>query len=510
MLGESERVRAKRIIEGDLQAIYSHVSQAGNNKEAAELLFFTAINTHGLAQEVTMKQSLLMNSSKLNHSLIQRLRRINSNLDSDALSPQLKMQLALEKEVLEHKIYSELPALKPKIIQTAEIGEKLGKHSAIIEFIKYRAWDRNKPRSERWGAQRFMALLYRKGYLIEVFDIGEVVAVNKAIDKALYVSSNKLTDFSQAFRELENHVFIKLRRPLNAFSEVFIVPDGEMNRLPFAGLSLFQASNQRLRILTSVRELLKQDRLVKASPRKAIVFSDPSFGSSLSAPAQTDGSNLGNPIVDSKKTNYWSLLPGTKIEGQKVAEILKASVFSGDNATVANLKSVNSPSILHIATHGFFSLSTETESTDSMANTGLVFVGVNNSQTGSGSPNGLLTANALSTLNLNSTDLVVLSACDTANGSIESGEGVYGLQRALSIAGAGSTLLSLWKVDDMATAEFMVRFYKRLKAGEGRSDALAAVQKEFRSGSAGDGKWKEPYYWAAWQLVGDWRPIPGL
>jgi CHAT domain-containing protein len=56
----------------------------------------------------------------------------------------------------------------------------------------------------------------------------------------------------------------------------------------------------------------------------------------------------------------------------------------------------------------------------------------------------------------------------------------------------------------------MNRFYKRLKAGDARSDALATTQKEFRDGLAGGGQWKEPYYWAAWQLVGDWKPIPGL
>ena len=87
------------------------------------------------------------------------------------------------------------------------------------------------------------------------------------------------------------------------------------------------------------------------------------------------------------------------------------------------------------------------------------------------------------------------------------------VQRSLTVAGARSTLLSLWKVDDAATAEFMDRFYQRLKAGEGRSDALAAVQEEFRSGKMQSGtghEWKEPYYWAAWQLVGDWRPIADL
>jgi len=133
-----------------------------------------------------------------------------------------------------------------------------------------------------------------------------------------------------------------------------------------------------------------------------------------------------------------------------------------------------------------------------------------NQPTANQGDNGVLTAIEATELRLKGTELVVLSACDTAQGDIRTGEGVYGLQRSLAVAGARSTLLSLWKVDDAATLEFMTRFYKRLKAGEGRADALAATQKEFRDGIPGKPDWKEPYYWAAWQLVGDWRPIPGL
>ena len=66
-------------------------------------------------------------------------------------------------------------------------------------------------------------------------------------------------------------------------------------------------------------------------------------------------------------------------------------------------------------------------------------------------------------------------------------------------------MLSLWEVDDRATAEFMERFYKRLKNGEGRADALAKTQKEFRNHPIK--AWRHPNVWAAFQLSGDWRPI---
>ena len=106
------------------------------------------------------------------------------------------------------------------------------------------------------------------------------------------------------------------------------------------------------------------------------------------------------------------------------------------------------------------------------------------------------------------TELVVISACESGKGDIRAGEGVYGLKRAIAVSGARSSLLSLWKVDDQATAAFMESFYRRLKAGIGRADALAQTQREFRESS--DPDWNHPYVWAAFQLSGDWRPIEAL
>ena len=121
---------------------------------------------------------------------------------------------------------------------------------------------------------------------------------------------------------------------------------------------------------------------------------------------------------------------------------------------------------------------------------------------------GFLTALEVSQLDLNGTELVVISACESGLGDISYGEGVYGLRRAIAVAGARSSLLSLWKVGDEATAAFMTSFYTRLKTGMGRGDALSATQKEFREHQNED--WREPYVWAAFQLSGDWGPIEGL
>ena len=75
------------------------------------------------------------------------------------------------------------------------------------------------------------------------------------------------------------------------------------------------------------------------------------------------------------------------------------------------------------------------------------------------------------------------------------------------MAGARSSLLSLWKVDDAFTAEFMRRFYNRLKAGQGRADALRDTQAEFRDNK--NSNYNDIKVWGAFQLSGDWRPLPG-
>jgi CHAT domain-containing protein len=137
---------------------------------------------------------------------------------------------------------------------------------------------------------------------------------------------------------------------------------------------------------------------------------------------------------------------------------------------------------------------------------GLVFAGANQ-PSANPADDGYLTAAEATAMDLEGTELVTLSACETALGGMRSGEGVYGLQRALAVAGARSTLLSLWKVDDDLTALFMEEFYKRLKAGEGRADALRNTQAWFRTNPSST--LRDVRVWGAFQLSGDWRTLPG-
>ena len=111
---------------------------------------------------------------------------------------------------------------------------------------------------------------------------------------------------------------------------------------------------------------------------------------------------------------------------------------------------------------------------------------------------GILTALEISHLDFSNMDLVVLSACETALGKIDS-EGVYGLQRGFKKAGANTILMSLDKVDDEATRILMVEFYKNLMSGKSKHQSLKDAQKHLRQ--VEDGKYDDPKYWAAFILL---------
>jgi CHAT domain-containing protein len=136
---------------------------------------------------------------------------------------------------------------------------------------------------------------------------------------------------------------------------------------------------------------------------------------------------------------------------------------------------------------------------------GLALAGANTWLRGGSPPvdaeDGLLTAEDVSGLDLRDTEMVVLSACETGLGDVRTGDGVYGLQRAFTLSGARTLVMSLWKVPDLQTEELMVAFYRRLLAGEPRALALRAAQREIRE------KYPEPLFWGGFVCQGDPGPL---
>jgi CHAT domain-containing protein/Tfp pilus assembly protein PilF len=195
----------------------------------------------------------------------------------------------------------------------------------------------------------------------------------------------------------------------------------------------------------------------------------------------------------------WKYLDGAAEEAQAISETVEdAIVLTGPDATADALRAVDSPRFLHVATHGFSVADDPDDPRDDnpMVRSGLVFAGANQ---GNGADTLLLASEAAS-LDLDGTRLVVLSACGSGLGDTANGEGVYGMRRALQLAGSRSQVVSLWEVDDTATMEFMTGFYGRLEGGQGMSEALRETKLEMMRSE----EYGEPFYWAPFVLAGDW------
>lgn len=211
-------------------------------------------------------------------------------------------------------------------------------------------------------------------------------------------------------------------------------------------------------------------------------------------------------------------LPGTKTEVETIKKVLqkegwKVNIFTEAQASEENLKKSISPTVLHIATHGFYIDKTKNKYlqkrmgiSDSvlfsipLLRSGLMLSGAeqtlqNNYKTDKNQEDGILLGYEAQNLSLENTELVTLSACETGLGSIMAGEGIFGLQRAFEMAGAKTVMTSLWNVNDTATQELMTHFYTFWLMYKNKQKALKmaqiAVMKEYNY----------PYYWGAFVIV---------
>ncbi len=230
---------------------------------------------------------------------------------------------------------------------------------------------------------------------------------------------------------------------------------------------------------------------------------------------------MGNPEFDL----HIPKLLGTKKEVENIGANLKANdweidIRQGKDAHEKVIKDLFRPKVLHIATHGYFEARHE-ETPEEYARpkdakqavksnplwrSGLLLSKTEN-PAGFENPQGLseydknndgiLTAYEVMNLNLDGTELVVLSACETGLGEIKYGEGVYGLQRAFKVAGAKNVVMSLWKVDDAITQELMHIFYETFAKTAKARESFLFAQAQIRD------KYPNPYFWGAFVMTGE-------
>jgi CHAT domain-containing protein len=333
-------------------------------------------------------------------------------------------------------------------------------------------------------------------------------------------------DTSEAY----NGFWKPLEPALTGIKRVYVASDGVLSQLPIGLLSdstgKLLIEKYQLRCVNSTRDILRPQH--SATVRSAVLVGNPKFEltptaqRAASAPGQSPSSSPATQPSVNLSGGPLNPLPGTEVEVNAIEKLLRQSgwqttLYTEDRALKTSIQRVRSPRVVHIATHGFFledqrppdksgrDVRLSQVSDDPMLRSGLFFAGANRTRAGvvpaPGQDDGVLTAYEASQLNLQGTELVVLSACETGLGEQSNGEGVFGLRRALQEAGAESVMMSMWSVPDQETQELMSLFYAKWLGGLDKPDALRQAQLEEREVVRKRYGKDLPYYWGAFVLV---------
>jgi len=534
LLPESVRRSEVRRLGDGWELAFNGFNGAVRSSGAADLALFSRLNRYGLLLEIEQKQALLSRSPGAPRQLADQIVALTNQLADVRIPLVIRQDLSTRRETLERELYRLLPLLQPKVIEASAVATLLPQGAVLVEFQRYEPLDTRTKQGLQRGAPQYLALVLSRGHTTQAINLGAASDIDPLIAKALQASQTSGSDPTEAWRQVNSRIFpARLLDILAGAKQWILAPDGELSRIPFTALPSPHETNRllsetvNLRLISSGRSLVLQQPIRGVPASRPLVLADPDFGPT---PSGSKG---------------WRRLPATSREGLIIGELINGTLYQQGEATTSRLTSAQSPKVVHVASHGYFagansqmepmarppaaagqvlsaigSLPAAKE--DPMLNSAIVLAGANRNrrpdpqsslkpaaQDSDRLDDGYLTAKEASQLQLTGTELVVLSACETAAGMKESGEDLYGLQRALSVAGARTTLLSLWKVDDDATAYFMESYYKLLKQGKGRMEALLAVQKEFRTNPP-VAAWEDYRYWAAWQIVGESGPIDGL
>ncbi len=299
--------------------------------------------------------------------------------------------------------------------------------------------------------------------------------------------------------------WLPLKQHLKNIKRVYLSRDGVFNQLNLNTLKnpvteKYLLDELELIYVTNTGDLLREDDAI-IKKADAVLVGRPSYDFAVSHSSQQPKYGTRYVMTEelaSFKDQEFADLPGTEEEINRIEKALVTSkisvvTYKGETALEENVKAVNSPMILHLATHGFF-VDDATSTVNPMIRSGLILAGVKNAEQNE-SADGILTAYEATNLNLDKTSLVVLSACETGLGEVRNGEGVYGLQRAIMVAGAHNLLMSLWKVDDEATALLMISLYNDWQPGHNQQ-AFRNAQLAMRQ------KYPDPFYWGAFIMLG--------
>ncbi|MGE3373719.1 MAG: tetratricopeptide repeat protein [Vicinamibacteria bacterium] len=419
----------------------------------------------------------------------------------------------------------------------ADAAAALPGGSALIAYVRHGLPD---------GATAYSAFVMAgRGRTPRLFPLGAAEPIEAAVSRfrremlmGLTVPTRTEADATAAARRageaLRRLVWDPIAPEVAGALRLFLVPDGALNLVPFAALprarqGFLLENRSTLHLLSAERDLAMPPA---ATGRGLLVVGDPGFdpGGSGVVRVAVEPTRGASACADFGALRF-EPLPGTRRESEAISRVYarwrgrgQVLELRGAAATEAAVKAA-APGrrILHLATHGFF-LGGRCESSVSQAEgvedgrtaaladsplllSGLALAGANQ-RTRASSPvdDGILTAEEIAGLDLGSVEWAVLSACDTGVGTVRAGEGVFGFRRALLMAGARTSIMSLWPVTDEVTAGLMQRLYAhRLGEGLDTPDSLRRAQLDLLTARRAAGASEHPFFWAGFVAAGSWR-----
>jgi CHAT domain-containing protein/tetratricopeptide (TPR) repeat protein len=397
-------------------------------------------------------------------------------------------------------------------VTVAALRARLPADTAFVDFVSVPDFDYGREDFEfpsrgataRW---RYAAFVLRPSVDVALVDLGMAEAVDETIDRIRRGMLGDESEELRSLRDLHGKVWAPLESPLAGAARVLLSPDGKLNLVSFAtmidGADRFVLERYTVAYVTSGREMM--DDRARAPGSALLLVADPDF--------ETVPASSAIAVTSERSRDFsgeFHRLAGTAREADEIPSLLvfpgERTVLRGSDATERAVKQARSPRVLHLATHGFFlpdqTLSAAQAQHESpLVRSGLAFAGANRAADTTGGDDGLLTALEISGMDLSSTELVVLSACETGIGAPRIGEGVFGLRRAFVLAGVRNLVMSLWRVGDRITADQMHDFYAAL-ATVGPAEALREAQLRTIRAARAEGREAPPRLWGPFIFQG--------
>src|ERR1700730_952029 len=469
------------------------------------------------SEDQKLVEQLPLDKSQLGQLLLQPARKLTAETNQriEALEGELEK---IESLFAQH-VAGLGQARRALGVSLEQVQQTIPDDGALIEYLRYAGYLGKGKWEWRYGAM----LLFSKGAPLWI-PLGKLNEIEHLARRygSLVRGPSQEDELSANLQALFEALWAPIGRALPSQTKrVIISPDVELNFISFATLltkdKQFLAEKYDVQYVASGRDLLRE--LKPSTAREVVLFANPDFdlaSAPLLAKADNSSSDPGSKSIrgsEKRDIEDWSFesLTGTQKERDELTKKFVGwgwtpTDFTAKEATKEALLKIHSPYILHLATHGFFakedptSAKTEPEAlmTDRqsvikskffknpMHRSGLALAGAQTTVEawqGDDVPpvenDGILTAEDVSTLDLQGTWLVTLSACDTGSGQARAGEGVMGLRRGFIQAGAENLLMTLWPISDKVTVQIMSDFYEAAHNSGNAPEALAEVQRNW-------------------------------